>query len=369
MWLFWIVAGALAAAASALIVVRATRAARVAAEAPEDPALAVYRRQLAEIDELAERGLLADEERRAAHAEAGRRLLSAAEHARPQEQGAAGGSRKLGPQAMVLGGLAAAVLAALGLYLALGSPGFPDMPFRARLAAWRADPERLRPAEMAAVLRVLTDERPRDPQAWEFRGRAELEAGDALAAAGAFRRAIALQPGRAELQILLGEALMTAAEGKSTPEAEAAFRRAVELDPKSLPARYFLARARIAGGDREGGLAAWNALKAEIPAGDPRIAMLEQDMAKVLGQGGPEAPAVAEQNQEQAAFIRGMVARLAARLETSPDDPEGWARLVRAYRVLGDRDAETRALDRARKLFAGRPQDLARIEAEASPRP
>lgn len=363
MWLFWIVAGALAAAAAALIVVRATRAARAAAQAPEDPALAVYRRQLAEIDELAERGLLADEERRAAHAEAGRRLLSAAEHAQPQERGGAGG-----PRVLVLGGLAAAVLASLGLYLALGSPGFPDMPFRSRLAAWRADPERLRPAEMAAVLRVLTDERPRDPQAWEFLGRAQLQAGDPLAAAGAIRRAIALQPNRAELQILLGEALMTAAEGKSTPEAEAAFRRAVELDPKNLAARYFLARARIAAGDREGGLAAWNALKAEMPAGDPRIAMLEQDMAQALGQARPDAAGAAEQNQEQAAFIRGMVARLAARLETAPDDPEGWARLVRAYRVLGDKAAEAKALDRARKLFAGRPQDLARIEAEASPR-
>ena len=43
------------------------------------------------------------------------------------------------------------------------------------------------------------------------------------------------------------------------------------------------------------------------------------------------------------------------------------ARLVRAYRVLGDQAAQTRALERARKLFAGRPQDLARIEAEARP--
>ena len=68
---------------------------------------------------------------------------------------------------------------------------------------------------------------------------------------------------------------------------------------------------------------------------------------------------------DQAAFIKSMVARLAARLQTMPDDVDGWARLVRAYRVLGDKPALEAARTKARKQFAGRPADLARIEAEA----
>ena len=55
---------------------------------------------------------------------------------------------------------------------------------------------------------------------------------------------------------------------------------------------------------------------------------------------------------------------LAARLRTRPDDPEGWARLVRAYAVLG-REAELQAaLAHARRRFSG--EALARIEGEAA---
>ena len=47
-------------------------------------------------------------------------------------------------------------------------------------------------------------------------------------------------------------------------------------------------------------------------------------------------------------MIRGMVASLAARLEENPNDAEGWERLARSYRVLGETakaaDAEARAL-------------------------
>jgi len=76
---FWAATGLLAAVAAVLVLLRAARAA--SAVGSEDPTLAVYRRQLAEIDDLAQRGLIGEEEQRTAHAEAGRRLLSAADHA------------------------------------------------------------------------------------------------------------------------------------------------------------------------------------------------------------------------------------------------------------------------------------------------
>ena len=41
-------------------------------------------------------------------------------------------------------------------------------------------------------------------------------------------------------------------------------------------------------------------------------------------------------------MIRGMVERLAARLEQQPDDKEGWARLAHAYDVLGETDKAER---------------------------
>ena len=78
MWLFWIVAGALAAATAAVVVARPRcAAAKVRRRGQvEDPTLPVYRRQLAEIDDLASRGLLGQDEQRAAHADAGAGRLS-----------------------------------------------------------------------------------------------------------------------------------------------------------------------------------------------------------------------------------------------------------------------------------------------------
>jgi len=92
-------------------------------------------------------------------------------------------------------------------------------------------------------------------------------------------------------------------------------------------------------------------------------------IAEVERTGGlatPEAvSAAAQSSQSQGQFIQQMVARLAARLEAKPDDPEGWGRLVRAYGVLKDDKAQGEALARARKIFAGRPQVIAEIEAQA----
>src|SRR5260221_12021862 len=77
----WIAAALIAAGAAALIVQRGLDAARLANVA--DPALGVLRRQLAEIDELADRGLIPADELNGARAEAGRRLLIPADRAPP----------------------------------------------------------------------------------------------------------------------------------------------------------------------------------------------------------------------------------------------------------------------------------------------
>ena len=117
MFLFWIVAGVLAAAAAGLILFRAVGA--VASTGTTDPAKILYQRQLTEIDDLVERGLMGEAERKSANAEAGRRLLVSSE--------APALVWGTDPQARGLVLLAAAVVPALalGLYLRLGAPGTP----------------------------------------------------------------------------------------------------------------------------------------------------------------------------------------------------------------------------------------------------
>jgi cytochrome c-type biogenesis protein CcmH len=56
--------------------------------------------------------------------------------------------------------------------------------------------------------------------------------------------------------------------------------------------------------------------------------------------------------EEQAEMIRGMVDKLAAKLEANPDDADGWRKLARAYQVLGENDKAKNALDRAAKVEA-----------------
>src|SRR5580692_6464329 len=177
-WL-WIAAALVSAGLAALIVLRAARAAGSAR--PENPALAVYRRQMAELDELADRGLLAEGERRSVRAETGRRLLAAAGRAEAKLTAAR--------PALILAAAAAVPLMAAGTYLALGAPDFPDQPFAGRVAAWRAaDPASLTPPQMAAVLRGVAAERPNDPEPLHNLAIAEFESGQPLEAAQALQR-------------------------------------------------------------------------------------------------------------------------------------------------------------------------------------
>lgn len=361
---FWISAALVSAAAAALIIHRAARAARTSGRA--DPALGVYQRQIAEIDDLAERGLLLDAERRSAYAEASRRLLAQADQA-PTALAAAGRKGRL----IVAAVAALAPLAAIAVYLFVGAPQAPDQPFAKRLAAWRAaDLRLLAPDQLVAVLELVARERPTDPKVFYYLGRAQLAAGDTFSAIHSLHRSIDLGPRQSETWSALGDAYLAQASGEVSPEAVDAFRHANQIDPAVPAPRYYLARARIAGGDVAGGLAAWRALDHDLPAGDASRQQLDQEIAIVERTGAlPQAPAETDQiGGGQQAFIRSMVEALAARLKAHPDDPAGWARLIRSYAVLGDEPDRAAALARARDLFKARPADLQRVEqASAGP--
>lgn len=356
MMAFWIAAALLAGVVAALVMMQAARAGHQAARISRDPAASLYERQLAELDELAALGLLNDIERKAAFSEAARRLLAV-----PSKVDA-DLLQRTSPR-VVLGAVGAAALAALALYWASGAPGTPDRPFAARLADWRAAaPQTLTAPEMAAVLGSLARERPRDMELLVYLARAQLAAGAPADAAIALRRAAQLSPADPSIQALLGQALVATTEDESvSPEAEAAFRKAAAADPSDLSSRYFLGLAQVSRGDTAAGVAAWRTLRNQMPADDPRGAVLDARIA--------EATNAAAQTGAQAELIAGMVNRLAERLRTAPDDPEGWARLVHSYGVLGDTKSQRAATADARKALSGRPDAMARFEsALKSPR-
>jgi cytochrome c-type biogenesis protein CcmH len=91
--------------------------------------------------------------------------------------------------------------------------------------------------------------------------------------------------------------------------------------------RAAMAEAKAAGG------AVDTPPKASIPENAPNSAA-----GQAIQQMSPD---------EQAEMIRGMVDKLAAKLEANPDDADGWRKLARAYQVLGQPDKAKSALERA----------------------
>jgi len=56
------------------------------------------------------------------------------------------------------------------------------------------------------------------------------------------------------------------------------------------------------------------------------------------------------------AQIGGMVAGLEARLAQHPEDPDGWARLLRSYRVLKNTEGEKKTLAAIDRIYGERPE-------------
>jgi cytochrome c-type biogenesis protein CcmH len=368
---FSIAAVLLSALAAALILQRAAAAAR---RPDADPTLGVYRRQLNEIDDLAERGLIGEGELKAARAEAARRLLGAAKDAQTADTaGAPRASRAL--RLWILAGAVIAPVLASGLYLKLGAPGAPDQPFADRLRRWtQTDPNQLTPPQMAAVLETVVKSRPGDAEPLTFLARAQAASGNVAAAAETMRKAIRLEPRDGDLWANLGILLMLQGQGEETAPSGEAFRKAIALDPRNAPARYHLARARIAAGDVNGGLKDWRALSADLAADSAERNALDAEIAATAQAGHLISATPAREDPQQQAQAGGapdpkaMVAQLAARLQQRPDDLPGWLRLIRSYAVLGERDKLRQALDQARGIFKDRPDALKAIDsATAAP--
>lgn len=361
---FWIAATGLSAVTAGLVLRGAARA------RPVDDAqtrLEPHRRRLAEVERLAMDGLLAEDELRAARAEAGRGLLAAADQAESWGRGG------VGVRKVVVAAAGAACVAAAGLYVWLGHPELSDQPYVKRVVAWKAaDPALLTPAQIAAVLETVAAERPKEAEPLVFLAKARAAAGDMAGAEQALRRAVGVAPGRADIWSLLGETFVIEAKGDIGADAKLAFGRALKADPKDLRARYYLGRARIAEGDVAGGVADWRALLDSLAPNDPARTALGREIAEVQAAGGlPATEPAAASNPQVQGMIAGMVEGLAARLAQSPDDPDGWVRLVRAYAVMGETAKRDAAMATATARFKDQPKVLAALRqaADTPPQP
>jgi len=328
----------------------------------EEPIAALFRRQLAGLDQELAEGRLTAEEAEASRTEITRRLLAMAD--REPEQTAVQARRgsemswRFGAVVAIAGLLPAAAMA---VYFLFGTPAAIE-----QTAGGSAGDDPHTTAELSSAvdqIKAHLQKVPDDLKGWTLLGRTLASLGRFPEARNAYTHAITLAPDNASLHAEYGEVLVLAAQGTVTPAAAAEFSKAPD-DPRS---RYYAAEAALQQGDPVAARQKFRALLASAPADAPwrqtvadRLAELSPNDAAMLSV--PSAPASAasaaaaasattpgptaqdvaaaqsmtpEQRQD---MIRGMVERLAQRLEQHPDDRAGWERLARAYDVLGEPD-------------------------------
>lgn len=376
--MLWLVLAAMTAVVLALLLWPMLRGGEHG-RARRDYDLAVYRRQLAELEAESSRGLIEAAAAEEARHEIERRLLSAGqrEEARPP----VGSSWR---QAVVWALLLLLPAGAGGLYFLLGQPTVPGAPWSGRQTTAAAD------AETTALVQQLAERmraHPDDPRGWRLLGRSYLALGRYVEAGDAFSKVLALDPVDLTARVDLAEALTLAADGIVTPAARAGFEAVLKEAPQTPRPRYYLGLAAWQAGRPQEAYDRWLALARDAPPDAPWLPLLRARLARTAKELGIDLtadlrPRPAQQGAgtpgpsptdleaaanlspaERQAFVRSMVERLAARLEQTPEDFEGWMRLGRARRVLGDAAAAAEAYGRAAAL---RPEDPAALAAQAS---
>ena len=243
---------------------------------------------------------------------------------------------------------------------------------------------------------------PKDVEGWRVLGWSYFNTDRFEESSAAYAKAIELSPNNAELRSAYGEALVRAAAGNVTDEAKAVFERTLQLNPADSRAHFFIGLSKEQAGDKMSALNDWIAILNHANSSEPWFADLTQranklgqdvgvDVSSLLHRGNAEttggvlgslekqqsaAPDAARKTEptaedvrnaeamaptDRAAMIRGMVDRLAARLEETPNDVEGWIKLIHSRKILGENDAAEEALHRALDIFKGAPQEQEKI--------
>ena len=199
-------------------------------------------------------------------------------------------------------------------------------------------------AEALPHLRAVADATPKKPEVWRALARALGSAGDADAAAEAWRRALVLDPADTE-----GLDAVTVLFEADLAKAAPPLRAMVEAAPKSPAAWRALARAVTAARETEAAIEAWrrllkfDAADAEAHAaladlvGDRKMASLQH--LKVLAEDGPDLAGARRRlglMLEKAGDTVGAREAFERLIEVAPEDPAPHERLAELLAKAGD---------------------------------
>jgi len=331
---------------------------------------AVYRDQLDEVERDRATGLIGKTEAEAARVEISRRLIAADEAAKhaPRPDSTPEWRR----WAVAAFTLVLVPLGATALYLRIGEPGLASEPLAARMQA-PTNNQGQSVEKLIVQVEQHLQSNPSDGRGWEVLAPVYMQVGRYTDSVNAWRNAITLLGESADREADLGEALTAAANGVVTAEAKMAFVRAVTLDDTTVTAQFYLGVAAQQDGDRDKAAKIWHGLIAGAKPGAEWIGTVRAALARLEGKQTPanglpgptpaEMLAAAEQSPaKREASISSMVDRLAERLKKDGSDENGWAQLVRSYKVMGEADKQKAAVADARQALAANPTKLKAFE-------
>jgi cytochrome c-type biogenesis protein CcmH len=363
----WLIFGLMTAAAIFAVIWPLARR-DTAARSGSD--IAVYRDQLDEVDRDLAAGLIGKTEAEAARVEISRRLLAAADAAQTSPAASNPAATAWRRRAVVLVSLLLLPVGAGGLYLRLGSPELASHALSAQRDVASGQDSSVE--SLVAKVEAHLERNPKDGRGWEVLAPVYMRLGRYTDSVNAWRNVLQLLGENADRDANLGEALMAEANGIVTADAKAAFVRAVTLDSTTVSARYYLGIAAEQDGQRNKAAKIFRDLISEAPAGAHWVSNVRTALARVEGKAAATPPgptpaqtAVAGKQlpEQQSAMIRGMVEGLAARLKKDGSDLDGWVRLVRSYKVLGEPDKATAAAADARTALASDAGKLQQLDA------
>lgn len=347
----------------------------------------IYASQLDEIAREESLGLISSDDARMARTEIQRRLIATQSGAATREDT----DMTLTDRATFIAVAMSMAVGSAIVYGVIGAPGAsyashpPVMtasgaPIQIAEAGANAGQVSVAPVdEMIANLEMRLASEPNDVEGWRMLGWSKFRTDDFAGAAAAYARAVAIAPNDSETQSAYGESLSRAAGGRVTEKAAAALQAAYRADPSDARARFLLGLRKQQDGKPEEALNDWLAMLKTAEPDAPwfdevrdRVIELSQssgiDVSARLPAARSAAAPVAEMPagpttaqvsdaeamspQARQAMIDGMVSRLDARLRTNPDDLDGWLRLIRARRVLGQNDLALKALADGKAAFA-----------------
>ncbi len=351
----WIILLAMTAAAVTVVLWPLSRHGAVRGQA--DPNLRFYHDQIAEIARDQERGVLLPAEAEAAKAEAGRRLLSATglEDTAVAAVGEPALRRRRAVSTLTL---SVVPILAIAVYGAYGSPHLFDRPIPVAARGPAASPDL---ATAVAQIEAHLAQSPGDGRGWEVLAPVYLRMGRTDDAVKAYEAALRLLGEDADRLSNYGEALVVAGNGLVSAPAQSAFEKAVRLDAAVAKARFYLALAAEQDGQTDKAKAAYAELLTVSPSDAPWTPLVKEQLTRL----GAPPGAAAEAPRMGSDDILRMVSGLAERLESQGGSAEEWARLMRSYAVLGQRDKAEAAARRARQALAQDDAGLKTIESMA----